>query len=844
MAMTIGKLRMLLVAAVVALIAVIGGYVWYGRMRLVNFGEGLAQKAGLEITTDGFKYSHALGADTQFTLRASRQIKHEDGKMTLHDVGIVVYGAKADRSDRISGSQFEYDPKSGVLTGVGEVFIDLQAPAAEEDKGAFAKKSKPDGLKTTAPKTVDESKVIHVKTRGLVFLEKEKSASTEDRVDFVVGEMTGNSVGASYDSQKGIVVLKSAVHLSGLRDEHPVAVSAARAEMDRDGHVAKLEAAKAVFESDEGARTMAADHAVIHARVDGSLERVDGAGHVVLTGDGHGGSHGIATGDRMQVDLNEKGQAQRGFLTGNVRLVNDGPGRHEDGRGQDVHMAFDAEGRPVHSVATGDVELHVTETAGDRLLNATKLDLDLGGGGKAPVYVKGAVASAADGARLRLVDKVKGGGTKTTVMRGDTLVARFGTAPAALVKKGKSGVGPPLVGLDGKGKTFVEQTLVDAKGVQQSKQTSTGETLKADFHTGDGGKTELSRAEQRGAVAMRREVIAKPKAATAAAKASAPKTAAPDGPEIEHAKADAVVYEAESEVVTLTGDVQIQDSESALYADKVVSEHTSGVSTAEGGVRVSYLQQGSTEEPMHVLAARAVSHKDSGISEFFAGAGGRAKMWQGGSQVEAPVLDFDRVKKTVVAKDVAGSHGVVVKSVIVDSKPLDAVKTEATKASTKKQGSKGPMRVLSEEMIYTDAARLVEFKGKVRADDADGVMHADDALVYLTPADKSNKDAPVELGGRVDHMVAEGAVVLDQPGRKATGEKLTYAASDETFVLTGTKAAPPKMVDEQQGMTTGAALRFRTGDDSVVVSGGVSTGDDAGKVRSETRMKPGQGKKP
>jgi len=352
----------------------------------------------------------------------------------------------------------------------------------------------------------------------------------------------------------------------------------------------------------------------------------------------------------------------------------------------------------------------------------------------------------------------------------------------------------------------------------------------------------LSRAEQRGGVAMTREVVAQPKAVSATAKSFTAKKPA-DGPEVERAKANVVVYEADADVVTLTGDVQVQDSESALYADKVVSDHTSGVSTAEGGVRVSYLQQGSADEPMHVMAARAVSHKDSGVSEFFAGTGGRAKMWQGGSQVEAPVLDIDKANRTLVAKDVAGSHGVVVKSVIVDSKPPDAAK-----ASAKKQGSKGPMRVLSEEMIYTDATRLVEFKGKVRADDADGVMHAEDALVYLTPKDEKEKDEPVALGGRVDHMVAEGGVVLDQPGRKATGEKLTYAASDETFVLTGTKASPPKMVDEQQGTTTGAALRFRTGDDSVVVSSGVSAGapagSDAGKVRSETRMKPTQGKKP
>ena len=95
------------------------------------------------------------------------------------------------------------------------------------------------------------------------------------------------------------------------------------------------------------------------------------------------------------------------------------------------------------------------------------------------------------------------------------------------------------------------------------------------------------------------------------------------------------------------------------------------------------------------------------------------------------------------------------------------------------------------------------------------------------------------MSGKVDHLVAWGAVELDQPGRKGTGDRLVYTASDGVFVLTGTKAAPPKVVDEAQGMTTGAALRFKTGDDSVEVLGsqGSDHGKATGRVRSETRAR-------
>ena len=46
--------------------------------------------------------------------------------------------------------------------------------------------------------------------------------------------------------------------------------------------------------------------------------------------------------------------------------------------------------------------------------------------------------------------------------------------------------------------------------------------------------------------------------------------------------------------------------------------------------------------------------------------------------------------------------------------------------------------------------------------------------------------------GSLDRVVASGQVVIDQPGLRATGERLVYTASDADFLLTGTAAAPPK----------------------------------------------------
>jgi lipopolysaccharide export system protein LptA len=154
-------------------------------------------------------------------------------------------------------------------------------------------------------------------------------------------------------------------------------------------------------------------------------------------------------------------------------------------------------------------------------------------------------------------------------------------------------------------------------------------------------------------------------------------------------------------------------------------------------------------------------------------------------------------------------------------------------------------------MVYTETARTIDFTGAVRVVDQDGVLRSNQATVWLTPggaASSTGQRSPAAssgfLGGRVDHMVATGSVVVDQPGRRGTGDKLVYTASDGVYVLTGTKAVPPKVVDQTQGTTTGAALRFKrrrqqdapSADDGIEVLGSVD-GKTAGRVRSETRMK-------
>ena len=763
MAVSIRGLRWAVVGTAVLLLLVLVGLVGYGRYKARGFLAGLPKRLGMSLQqeTDNVTYSQSYRGRTVFTVHAAKQIQHADGKYTLRDVGIVMYGKQGGREDRIRGQEFEYDQKNGVLTAVGEVYLDLAGAVAGGD-GARP----------------DAEKVVHVKTSGLVYRQKERTAATDALTEFAVNGFSGSSVGAAYAGETGQVVLQSQVRLKGARDGRPMQLEAGRAELNRgaegQGDVLKLDAARFSQQAGiqpvgegkaaGGAQTVAADRAVVRETAQGNPERVEAEGHVVLTGEGHGS----VSAQRMQMDLNAKGGPRAGHLAGAVVYRNELKGMHEHGVADDARVAFDAAGQPTHVALVGGVALDETTATGERRVLGDKVDFDLGAGknAKSKTMLRGAVATAADVAVLRVVDVDSHGVKTATEVRAARLVGRFSS-------------GGEVTGLDGAGRTFVER---DAPGV---KDTSVGDVLRLDFKPGQGGRMELARAAQTGDVETVRQVVAK-------------KAGAAD--DVTRSKAAAVTFDAASNVVNLTGGVQVADAASLLLAGQVTENQATGDGTAEGGVRVSYVDAAAQKgaEPVHVQAGRAVSHKATGITEFFASPGGKARMWQAGSAVEAPVLDFDRTRKVVVAK--GGARAVLVSD------------------------TGDPVRVSGSEMTYADAERTVTVAGPVQVVDANGTMSAKEGTVCLLPA---GQGAGSLMGGKVERVLVTGSVVVTQPGRKATGERLVYTAADETFVLTGS----PKLTDAVNGTVAGSSIRFKRGDESVVVSG------EGGRVRTETRVK-------
>jgi lipopolysaccharide export system protein LptA len=90
---------------------------------------------------------------------------------------------------------------------------------------------------------------------------------------------------------------------------------------------------------------------------------------------------------------------------------------------------------------------------------------------------------------------------------------------------------------------------------------------------------------------------------------------------------------------------------------------------------------------------------------------------------------------------------------------------------------------------------------------------------FLQPRGQNFSGSSPISGGKLEKIVASGKVVITQPNRQATGNRLVYNTEDDKFVLTG---GPPSIFDAERGTITGVSLTLFRHDDRVLVEGSSS----------------------
>jgi lipopolysaccharide export system protein LptA len=659
-------------------------------------------------------------------------------------------------------------------------------------------------------------------------------------------------------------------------------VTAATAQFDNRDQEAFL--TQATYDS-EG-RTAQAEKATLHSRPDGTLARVEAQGNVTVKVNG-----ATVVSQRADVVLNAASQPQSALLAGGVRYSHDGPLRQLKGQADEAAIAFDgqAKAQPQHAVFTGSVHLtertRATEAPREpwstRELTAAKFDAMLAPAGPGKSQLRDAEATG--NPHLMFVNNgslTSSSGMGTTEISADDLKAH-------MLATGDASQRPQLDTIAGRGHTLLRELAADG-----TEQTSAGDALDAKFRSRPatsavrarpvaavGGKKAgaaakepvpagqqiadtIESAVQQGHVTMMRRSPAKAGAQVGSQE------------DVEHASAERAVFDGGSNRMTLSGGVQLTDAGSELWANQVVLDRATGDSLAVGAVKVEYVEPpkagagpaggvshgGAQAEPTHILAERAEMDHATEVATFH---GKPVRMWQGGNQVQAPVIEIARVQKRIIARGEnatgwsGGAQAAQVHTVLVSAgsgKP-GAAASSAAKAGASKRAADArtpdAVRVASGGLVYSGILRQADFTGGIRADTADGTIRASQGTAYLqeigAEAPAAGKAAPAAIGGsagpslagNLDRVVATGDVEIDQPGLHATGERLVYTASDQVFLLTGDDKSPPKAVGAR-GTTTGAALRLRhssdgSGSDSVEVLGEVP-GMPAQRVRTDSMV--------
>jgi lipopolysaccharide export system protein LptA len=261
------------------------------------------------------------------------------------------------------------------------------------------------------------------------------------------------------------------------------------------------------------------------------------------------------------------------------------------------------------------------------------------------------------------------------------------------------------------------------------------------------------------------------------------------------------VYTPADQILVLTGSPRVTERGMTTTARTMRMNRATGDATAEDNVKSTYSElheQASgaflaSSSPIHVTAHTMTAHRSPSVALYT----GNVRLWQDSDVVQAPSIEFDQVHRSILARG--------------DGQPVSTVL-----AQTDKSGRTTLVTITSERLTYIDTQEIAKFEGNVVSRSADMVLTAARMDAYLLPRGNSTGSSTPAGPSQLDRIVAEGKVLVQEPGRRAEGEKLVYTASDDKFVMTG---GPPSIFDAEHGKITGDSLTFYKRDDRVLVEG-------------------------
>jgi len=805
MPISIARLRRWFAAAAIFISIVVLGAYFYAHHRLQNALTQVPGKIGINIqqSAQGFTISKSEQGRTLFKLQAGKAIQFKQGgRVELHNVMITVFGHDASRFDQVYGEDFEYDQQSGNVTSKGEVSIDLES----NPQGMLGPDQAP-------PKELKNP--LHLKTTNLVFNQKTGDAWTSAAVEFRVPQASGSALGAKYSAKDTVLTLESQVKIA-INGPAPSTILASQGTLQKVPREIILHHAHAESPDEQSY----ADEVTLFLREDNTLERAVSTGNVHIEfangvrpnvpprGSGSKPTSSEASAQTLEVRMNQGGTVENAVLTGDVHLNTEGASPAEASAGRAVisfgnrnmvtkihaenqarlvqHPSSQAQQASAkgNSPATAKVEKESASQPGsqnqDVEVTAPAMDFFI-----------------ADGRRLKSAETI--GAPQISLLPADAsnAIQTRATADKFTATFGSSG---QLAAVHGQSDVRVVTSAAPGSNAREPDRVSTSDSIDALFRPGAGVEALL----QQGHFAY----------SSGAQQAFA-----------EHAR-----YTPSDQVLTLGGSPRIIDAGMETTARAVRLNRATGDGFAEGDVKTTYSdmkpQPGgallASSDPIHVTAQQMSAHNSPAVATYT----GNARLWQNANVVDAPSIEFQKDQRTVVANSKGDKK---VSTVLVG---MD------------KRGKATPVAITSDHLTYADSDRRAHFEGGVTVHGSDLTISSNRMDVYLASGGVERRAsppvqtlstgetpvAPQSLGGpaRLEKIVASGSVLITEPNRRATGQQLTYTASDDKFVLTG---GPPSIFDAEHGNITGVSLTLFRRDDRVVVEG-----DSSSPAVTQTRV--------
>ncbi|MBZ5649306.1 MAG: LPS export ABC transporter periplasmic protein LptC [Acidobacteriia bacterium] len=736
MSIQISHLRRWFGGGAIGLLLVVASVYFYARHRVQNALSEVPAKIGIEIqqSAKGFTVSRSEQGHTIFKIEASKAVQYKQGGHAELHDVTITLYGR-------DSSRFDQ------IYGADFEYDPQSGDVIGKGQVQMDLEANPEGILHPDQATPKELKnPVHLTTTNLFFNQKTGNALTRDKVEFSLPQANGSAVGLSYAANTTVLTLQSQVDVA-FHGATPARLTAIHGTITKNPRVVELDLPRL----QNGARHASADKGTIYLRPDNTVDRILASGNVRVESE-DSGSEKVQSNQLELLMADKQDTVRSATFWGDVRMENSGSQPMQGNAGR-VILNFTGNNvlSTVHSqdnVRLVQQQKPATASAGAQDVEVTASVIDF---------------FVTDGRRLQRADT---SGAAQIALRPTP-----STGQQTLVTAGKF-----QARFDDLGQLASVHGAPNARIVSQTPgqpdRVSTSDTLDASFRPGSG----IDSIVQQGHMAY------------------------VDGER--KAWGDRATYIPADQMLVLNGSPRVVDGGMTTTSRSMRLNRATGDAFADGDVKSTYSDLKAqpsgaflaASDPIHVTARTMTAHSSPAVALYT----GDARLWQNANVIQAPSIEFDRNRRSVLAQ---GSPTQPVSTVLVQ---------------TEKSGKVTPVKITSARLSYTDGERKAHFEGSVQAKGAELTITANVMDVFLQPRNQAASNQSLTSTGKIDHIIAREQVVVTQPGRRGVGDQLVYTTADDKFVLTG---GSPSIFDAEHGKITGVSLTLFRHDGRVLVEG-------------------------